>query len=282
MVFGLALKDLVDQIRSFVEKEVKKDYLNLKTSHGIDSQSSSGRLKKWSSTFLKYENINGNDAVPKLHGKFNYAAFDCRIMSHVDYAKLYLENYMAKFTVFDEHCDASAVLNLLGRVPVFSLAAQSAAHDVRQDRNTWAHCAFQDWDPAKFQQCFQDMKRLVNALGLPAADETKLLADLNTWEKTGTNRHNLNKSLQYPWEHPYLASSPLGFIVVGKAFRKAFRILAFDGRKCRWVVEQDFMGIFVFFLPFYPVFSTESCSLCYGLKDLFLIHKSDDKVFLHR
>ena len=89
MVFGLALKDLVDQIRSFVEKEVQKDFDNLKTSHGIDSQSSSGRLKKWSSIFLKYENINGNDAVPKLpHGKFNYAAFDCRVMSHVDYASV--------------------------------------------------------------------------------------------------------------------------------------------------------------------------------------------------
>ena len=193
MVSGLALKDLVDQIRSFVEKEVQRDYVSLKTSHGIDSQSSSGRLKKWSSTFLKYENINGNDVVPKLHGKFNYAAFDCRIMSHVDYAKLYLENYMAKFTVFDEHCDASAVLNLLGRVPVFSLAAQSAANDVRQHRNAWAHCAFQDWDPAMFQQCFQDMKKLVNALGLPAADETKLLADINNWKTTGTyNSHNLH------------------------------------------------------------------------------------------
>ena len=196
MVFGLALKDLVDQIRTFVEKEVQKDYVNLKTSHGIDSQSSSGRLKKWSSTFLKYENINGNDAVPKLHGKFNYAAFDCRIMSHVDYAKLYLENYMAKFTVFDEHCDASAVLNLLGRVPVFSLAAQSAAHNVRRDRNAWAHCAFQDWDPAKFQQCFQDMKRLVNALGLPAAEETKLLDGLDIWETTGTYNSHLTRILE--------------------------------------------------------------------------------------
>ena len=195
MVFGLALKDLVDQIRSVVEKEVQKDYVNLKASHGIDSQSSSGRLKKCtgSSTFLKYENINGNDAVPKLHGKFNYAAFDCHVMSHVDYAKLYLENYMAKFTVFDEHCDASAVLNLLGRVPVFSLAVQSAANDVRQHRNAWAHCAFQDWDPAMFQQCFQDMKKLVNALGLPAADGTKLLADINIWKTTGTySSHNLH------------------------------------------------------------------------------------------
>ena len=184
MVFGLALKDLVDQVCSFVEKGVQKDYVNLKTSHGIDSQSSSGRLKKWGSTFLKYENINGNDAKPKK-------SFDCCVMSHVDYAKLYLENYMAKFTVFDEHCDASAVLNLLGRVPVFSLAVQSAAHDVRQQRNAWAHCAFRDWDPAKFQQCFQDMKRLLNALGLPTADETKLLDDLDIWEKTGTYNSHL-------------------------------------------------------------------------------------------
>ena len=187
MVFGLALKDLVDQIRSSVEKEVQKDYDNLKTSHGIDSQSSISRLERWSSTFLKYENINGNDAVPKLpRGKFNYAAFDCRVMSHVDYAKLYLESYMAKFTVFDEHCDASAVLILLGRVLVFSPAVQSAAHDVRQDRNAWAHCAFQDWDPATFQQCFQDMEKLVKALGLPAVGERKLLTDLNIWETTGT------------------------------------------------------------------------------------------------
>ena len=187
MVFGLALKDLVDQIRSSVEKEVKKDYDNLKTSHGIDSQSSIGRLERWSSTYLKYENINGNDAVPKLpRRKFDYPAFDCRVMSHVDYAKLYLESYMAKFTVFDEHCDASAVLNLLGRVLVFSPAVQSAAHDVRQHRNAWAHCAFQDWDPAKFQQCFQDMKKLVKALGVPPVREKKLLTDLNIWETTGT------------------------------------------------------------------------------------------------
>ena len=203
MVFGLALKDLVDQIRSSVEKEVKKDYDNLKTSHGIDSQSSIGRLERWSSTFLKYENINGNDAVPKLpRGKFDYPAFDCRVMSHVDYAKLYLENYMTKFTVFDEHCDASAVLNLLGRVPVFSHTVQEAAESVGKYRNAWAHpTVFEYWNSRKFQQCFKDMETLANALGLPFAAKTKLLTDLKTWKVTGTNRHNLHKSLQYPWEH---------------------------------------------------------------------------------
>ena len=217
---GLALKDLVDQIRSFVEKKVRKDYDNLiRTSHGIDSQSSSDRLKSRGFTFLKYENINGNNA--KLRdGKFDYAEFDYRVRSHVDYAKLYLQDYVAKFTEFDEHCDASAVLNLLVRVPVFSHTVQKAAESVGNDRNAWAHPVFQDWNSGKFQQCFQDMETLANALGLPFADKTKLLAALKTWRVTGTNRHNLHKSLQYPWEHPCLASSLLGFIMVGKVLRK--------------------------------------------------------------
>ena len=34
------------------------------------------------------------------------------------------------------------------------------------------------------------------------------------------------------------------FILVGKVFRKAFRILGLDERKGRWVVEQDFHGNF--------------------------------------
>ena len=203
MVFGLALKDLVDKIRSFVEKKVLKDYFNLRTSHGIHSQSSSSRLKNCGFTFLKYENINCNNAVPKLRdGKFDYDVFDCRVMSHVDYAKLYLENYMTKFTVFDEHCDASAVLNLLGRVPVFSRTVQKAAESVGNYRNAWAHpTVFEYWNSGKFYQCFQDMETLANALGLPFADKTKLLANLKTWRVTGTNRHNLHESLQYPWEH---------------------------------------------------------------------------------
>ena len=106
--------------------------------------------------------------------------------SHVDFAKLYVENFMAKFNAFDEHCDASAVLTLLGKVPVFSAAVQSAAGDVRQARNSWAHCAFSDWDPVKFRQSFDVMEQLVKALGLPAADGRKLLADLKEWETKST------------------------------------------------------------------------------------------------
>ena len=36
----------------------------------------------------------------------------------------------------------------------------------------------------------------------------------------------------------------VGFILVGKVFRKAFRILGLGERKGRWVVEQDFHAIF--------------------------------------
>ena len=191
MVFGIGLKVVVDQVRSFVEQEVKKEYINVKTNHSIDTQSTPGRLKNWPNLpprpiTLKYENINGNDTLPKVGGKYNYAAFDCRVTSHVHFAKMYVENFMAKFNAFDEHCDASAVLNLLGKVPVFSAAVQSAAGDVRQARNAWAHCAFNDWDPVKFGQTFHVMEQLVIALGLPASDETRLLADLKEWETKGT------------------------------------------------------------------------------------------------
>ncbi|XP_068732967.1 protein NLRC3-like [Montipora capricornis] len=93
---------------------------------------------------------------------------------------------MAKFTAFDDHCDASAVLSLLGGVPVFSASIQIAAGDVRKARNDWAHCVFSKWDPAKFQQSFIEMDQLVRNITLPHSDEKKLLGELNDWETRGT------------------------------------------------------------------------------------------------
>ena len=94
---------------------------------------------------------------------------------------------MAKFTAFDEHCDASAVLTLVGNVPVFSSSVQSAFYDVRQARNDWAHCEFSDWDPVNYQQRFNKMETLVKALGLPPADKRNLLGELKDWESKGTS-----------------------------------------------------------------------------------------------
>ena len=41
-----------------------------------------------------------------------------------------------------------------------------------------------------------------------------------------------------------LAGHLVGFLLVGRVFRKAFRILGLGERKGRWVMEQDFHGDF--------------------------------------
>ena len=183
---GIALnKILIPQIRPFVEQGINTEYNNLKISHNIHVHS---RLQKWpasSKKLLKYENINGNDVRLNPHdGRFDYSLFDYQVKSHVDFARLYVEKYMAKFTAFDDHCDASAVLSLLGGVPVFSAAASSAG-DVRIARNDWAHCVFNKWDTAKFQKSFTEMEQLIRNMALPSVNERELLEELKDWETKG-------------------------------------------------------------------------------------------------
>ena len=56
-----------------------------------------------------------------------------------------------------------------------------------------------------------------------------------------------------------LAGYLVGFILEGKVFRKAFRILGLDERKGRWVVEQDFrIEIFKSMLHGFLLFSVVS------------------------
>ena len=185
VVIGVAFNKLVPQIRPFVEQSLQAEYQSLKSSHNIHSQSPTGYLKNHLKP-LKYENINSNSSHKLSSGKFDISKFDYKVTSHVDFAKLYLQPFMAKFRAFDGECDGSAVLLLLGGVPVFSHVIQSSAKTVREHvRNEWAHCNFTDWDQVKFQSCFQEMQQLVQSLGLPTADETKLLSDLNDWEAKG-------------------------------------------------------------------------------------------------
>ena len=82
-----------------------------------------------------------------------------------------------------------------------------------------------------------------------------------------------------------LAGHLVGFILVAKVFRKAFRILGLDERKGRWVTwNKIFMEIFRSmlhgFLPFSPGDLTELCSFWYGLKDLTLCTSWQTKLFL--
>ena len=187
LVAGIALnKILIPQIRPFVEQGVNTEYIKLKTSHNIHGQSTSGRLQRWPQA-LKYENINGNDVHPKLAGgRFDYSLFDCRVMSHVDFARLFVQNHMAHFTAFDDQCDASAVLTLLGRVPVFLAPVQTAADDVRMARNDWAHCVFTRWDQTNFLKRFSEMEQLVRTMAPPIAG--KRLGELKDWETKGIKK----------------------------------------------------------------------------------------------
>ena len=188
---GIALnKILVPQIRSFVEQEVGKEYNKLKSSHTIHTQTKPHYLKAWPTTskdLLKYENINGNDncKVKSKKGKcvYDYNSFSYRVTSHVDFARLFVQNYMAKFAAFDDHCDASAVLQLLLRIPAFSPAVKTAADKVRMTRNDWAHCDFSKWDQPNFSKGFSDMEQLVKSLALSGAG--KILGELNDWETKG-------------------------------------------------------------------------------------------------
>ena len=158
---------------------LQAEYQSLKSSHNIHIQTPPGILKNHP-THLKYENINSNSSHKLSPFKFDFSKFDYKVSSHVDFAKLYLQPFMTKFNAFDGECDGSAVLLLLGEVPVFSPAIQSSAKTVREHvRNEWAHCNFTDWDAVKFHCCFMEMQQLVQSLGLPTADETKILSELN-------------------------------------------------------------------------------------------------------
>ena len=186
LVFGIALnKILIPHVRPLVEQEVNKEYNTLKTSHSIDSQSATSRLEKWHE-WLKYENINGNDVLPRLRGgKYDYCSFNYQVLTHTDFAKLYLESYMIHFNAFDDHLDASAALLLLGRVPVFSSTVQAAAKSVRNERNDWAHCVFDEWNKVKFLRSFAEMEKLVKAMALPSSEEGKVVGELKDWQNKG-------------------------------------------------------------------------------------------------
>ena len=189
ILFGIALNHvLVPSIRPALEQKILAEYNNLKSNNGIDVQlaHSFPSPKYPGKKSMKYENINANDTKLKPHHKkYDYSTFDYRVTSSVDFAKLFLPMYMAKFTAFDNTCDASVVLNLLKEIPIFSPTLQNAANVVKEGRNAWAHCNFTEWKKAHFEKKIGDMKNLVQKFSLPAADEKKFLEDLAVWECIG-------------------------------------------------------------------------------------------------
>ena len=138
---------------------------------------------------LKFQNINDND---HLYGKC-YRSYCFSINHSVDLAKLYLPDYLAQFSVFNDSLDMTAILRLLGfknympaAAAVFSPPIQASADDVREDvRNKWGHVDVTEWTDALFSDCFDKLKNLVKSLGLTADVKTKALDQLDDWQRKG-------------------------------------------------------------------------------------------------
>ncbi|XP_046856185.1 uncharacterized protein LOC124449294 [Xenia sp. Carnegie-2017] len=172
-VYGIVLNHvLIPAVRPYLENNILNEYDELKESHNIHVQTIHNFSSPKYSHDLRYKNINNNETKDKK--KFIY-----EVKSHVDFGKLFLQNHMAKFNCYDS-CDASAVLNLLERIPIFSNQVQNAAKIVRENRNSWAHCNFEKWNKKDFQKRIDNVKKLVNKLCLTNEDE--VLNDINHWK----------------------------------------------------------------------------------------------------
>ena len=178
VVFGIALNHaLIPSIRPAFEEEISNGYEDLSVNYGINVQTSHKFPSQYKESEMHYGNINGNSKRP-----FNY-----KVTSHVDFGKLFLKSYMAQFNAFDETCDASAVLSMLGKIPIFPAALKSAADGVRSRRNSWAHCNFEEWTDEYFNGSFDDMDVLVKSFPtFSKEDSINVLKDLTKWKKKGT------------------------------------------------------------------------------------------------
>ena len=194
-------------MRRIVKQEILKEYEDLKLNHGIDVQTThSFPVPKYPTrNGMKYENINGNDTKlrPPQYRSYDYANFDYKVTSHVDFAKLFLQSHMAKLNAFNDSCDPSAVLTLFVRIPVFSATLQNAAKVVREGRNAWGHCNFMEWNETNFTKRFDDMKQLVSQVGLSSAHEAEVLENLTDWKDKGTKLYIFVTAYCYSVQNNY-------------------------------------------------------------------------------
>ena len=213
LVVGIALNKVAAPVlRDFIKQGMDTHYTNNTYCHGVTTP---GPLKTLTYhqviadpclQHLKFQNINNN---PQLYGKKkkDLQKYNYNINSSVDLAKLFLPDYLAKFSGFDESLDMSAILRLLGftftcnnpahtctctctcifQSPCPSSSVQLSADDVRENvRNTWGHCNVTDWTEVFFSDCFSKLKTLVRSMGLTTPGKEKMALDqLSEWETKG-------------------------------------------------------------------------------------------------
>ena len=197
LVVGIAMNKVAAPVlRDFIKQGMDTDYASNTYCHGLASPcalktltyhyvNADPNLRK-----LKFQNINSNRNNHGNHRNlYNY-----NINSSVDLAKLFLPDYLAEFSGFDDSLDMSAILRLLGcnnPAPIFhsskpSISIQLSADDVRENvRNTWGHCNVTDWTEVFFNDCFSKLETLMGSLGLTSVTEKMALDQLSDWETKG-------------------------------------------------------------------------------------------------
>ena len=197
VVVGIAMQTVAPVLRSFVKQGMESHYKN------IDGYLSSRRTPCTLSTLtflqlnidstlksLKFENVNNNI---QTHGK-RKQLYNYNVCSPVDLAKLYLPDYLAQFSSFDDSLDMTGILRLLGvdrPAPIFRspnplISIQFAADEVRENvRNKWAHYEAAEWSQEFFKECFDKLEKLVRSLQLTDGVEKSILEQLYDWETRG-------------------------------------------------------------------------------------------------
>jgi len=144
---------------------------------------------------MKFENINNN---LQLYGKKkrDLHKYNYNINSSADLAKLFLPDYLAEFSDFDESLEMTAILRLLGfnkPAPIFPspnplLSIQSSADVIKNNvRNKWGHFIVTEWSEFFFNYCFFKLKTLVRSLGLTHGVEKMTLDQLSSWKTKGNH-----------------------------------------------------------------------------------------------
>lgn len=151
VVVGVAMMKVVaPALRDFIKQKMTTHYANL------DAYCSSRVTLPCTLKTLNYRHVASDPSFQKLkfqnintnlqrHAR-NKKLYNYRVNSPVDLAKLYLPDYLAEFSAFDESMDLSAILRLLGfshPSPLFLspnplISIQSSADDIRESvRNNW-------------------------------------------------------------------------------------------------------------------------------------------------
>ncbi|CAG2198852.1 unnamed protein product [Mytilus edulis] len=187
LVIGICLHTILSPtLRKYVDSFVTNLYNSLKLSDQIDIQTQTKHLRTYGATnfYLNYEAINNNKAA---HGHSS-VLYDYKVQNAVDLSKLFLQTHMSHYTAFDEACYSSALLGMISKIDKFPIMVKAAANDVRSNiRNEWAHCNFTVWDDVNYVQSLQLIKNFIYLLNLNAADEKKIMEELDKWRKNGTS-----------------------------------------------------------------------------------------------